>query len=1032
MGINKIKGLLKSLCIIVSTVLLCSFVMPYITLHVKAGSSGTYANLVIFVRMQGDTEDEFNEGTNWQQIKEMYNTKNNSFTNYINAISDGKVNVVNYFPQENSEGSGVNVFTLSQSIYGNGDGSSDEVMVKEILDAIRQGTISLGDYKLDYQESGVVDNLTIIVQGKDINGNTHAYHKTYSGNESIKDNQTLTVSHYNAIPSDYIINADGQDTNLKQQQGVICHEFLHTLGFTDLYQQGESSNKTVGVWDIMATNTWYPQYPLSYSRVKQGWIDSAEITKSGDYTLNAVTEKNGTRLYTIRTPLPEGNSEIICLEYRKQQTDTDPMERFVYTGLLIYRVDEKVTSMSNFYGQNYYYVFRPQDDADKTGEAAIGPENLDGVTTFGDTDLTNNDKTDNIIYYSDGQNSGIKLSNVSINGTELTFHIEFAKYDGADILDNVGGNAADDVEGDAYLYTDPATGQLYAAYVKGTVSNGQAVVKKWNKTSGSWEQVGSPVSAYPSKPEVAVCNGELYLMYYKAGTSEASVAKLSGNNWTTVYMGKTQYAVSPQLFADGTQLYLSYAENDYSTDKSTLYIDDVLAKKNIATRTGKYLSDFAVTKWGNKLYVAYAYFISEDKSAMISYDISSGKWTTEHTYDLSKTSVHAIEVQNGKLYAYLGGNNPKPVVSVYDGSTWTDTYVSEMGNAYKPSMTVVNGTVYLAYMDNSSQKGKLIKQGASGFESVNDNLGLNLEDIVMCSYNNTIYVGTRSQGTKTLTVSSKQVADNGNGTQPTTPTPAPTDTDSITASKPMTLEVAPPSGYNDNHIYIDGVEYAATRSGGRCTLSLKDTNGKTAVMYCYNSSNVPTGMYVWKLSYSNNYCTAKPLKGLENLISYHGFSIRVQSPAGIRFKSGIDTNVKSKLINSNVDGYHLVEYGTLFMTDANRKKYPFVKDGTKVGGGRSYWVENGKTNDKVFETVNGRNRFASVLINLSKSQYATNIAFRGYIILENSEGRITVYGPPVSRSIYTVAKQVLKKGEFPAGSSGYNYVNGIVKTVEGK
>ena len=67
-------------------------------------------------------------------------------------------------------------------------------------------------------------------------------------------------------------------------------------------------------------------------------------------------------------------------------------------------------------------------------------------------------------------------------------------------------------------------------------------------------------------------------------------------------------------------------------------------------------------------------------------------------------------------------------------------------------------------------------------------------------------------------------------------------------------------------------------------------------------------------------------------------------------------------------------------------QYPFIKDGEKVGGGRAYWVSNGTVNDKIFETSGGRIRFTSVLINLSQDQYATDIAFRSYIIVEYQEG----------------------------------------------
>lgn len=179
-------------------------------------------------------------------------------------------------------------------------------------------------------------------------------------------------------------------------------------------------------------------------------------------------------------------------------------------------------------------------------------------------------------------------------------------------------------------------------------------------------------------------------------------------------------------------------------------------------------------------------------------------------------------------------------------------------------------------------------------------------------------------------------------------------------------------------------------------------------------------------------CKAVPMPGLQDLLSYHGFSIRVQSPAGIRFKSGIDESLKRRLITGGVDGCVLKEYGTLFITNENRDKYPFIKGGTKVGGGRAYWTENGKVNDKVFETVAGRNRFTSVLINLAPNMYAKDISFRAYAVMDCGGQEIIIYGPPVYRSVYTVAKQVQAKGEFKVGSSGYKYVQGIIDSVEGR
>ncbi len=249
------------------------------------------------------------------------------------------------------------------------------------------------------------------------------------------------------------------------------------------------------------------------------------------------------------------------------------------------------------------------------------------------------------------------------------------------------------------------------------------------------------------------------------------------------------------------------------------------------------------------------------------------------------------------------------------------------------------------------------------------------------------------------------------------------------AYEPLKLTLTPPAGYGDAHIYIDGAEYPAAKSGGSYSLTLPNAAGKTAVMYQY-SGTVPVGMAVWKLSYQGTKVTAQELTGLRDLISYHGFSIRIQAPAGIRFKSGISEATRAQLLGGGVDGCRLLEYGTLFMTQNNRKTLPFVKGGTKVGGGRAYWSENGRVTDLIYERVSGRLRFTSVLIDLAPDMYSVELAFRGYAILDRGGEQLIVYGPPVSRSVYQVAQQVMSAREFPPGSAGYSFVQNIISSVE--
>lgn len=58
-------------------------------------------------------------------------------------------------------------------------------------------------------------------------------------------------------------------------------------------------------------------------------------------------------------------------------------------------------------------------------------------------------------------------------------------------------------------------------------------------------------------------------------------------------------------------------------------------------------------------------------------------------------------------------------------------------------------------------------------------------------------------------------------------------------------------------------------------------------------------------------------------------SIRITGKAGIRFKTGISTDLRAQLLGNGVNGYHLKEYGTLVMNNANRTSYPMIKGGEK-------------------------------------------------------------------------------------------------------
>lgn len=996
-----------------------------------AGSTAEIANVVVFVKYQDDAKDIFNATngsySNWQMIKNMYNLDQDSFSNYISAVTEGKVHVTNYFPQEQSGGQGVQTLVIPRN-GGNG------YVVSAVVKALADGRISLNTTdKLDNRQAGILDNLTIIVQGNvaDPDKGESAFKSVYAGSEKVNE---LLIRDYNMIPSAKLV-LENPGLNVLPQQGVISHEFLHTLGLPDLYRNSNSgSGDPVGKWDIMASVSCFLQYPLSYLRARQGWIPMKTIDKSGTYTLTAVSESGGDKVFVLKTPLSD--SELICLEYRKQATDPNRFDHRIPTsGLLMYRVDNKVEGLTNNAGKNYIYVYRPrvthpEAAADgTTDQAALDVSK--GETSYGTIDL-NADFTQDTLYYSDGSNSGIRISDLELSADQnkLTFTVTFADYSQFGVWDRLDGGISGQFNGEPDICIDPATGTIYAAYAEslsGNISATQVRVMRWNGTG--WQQVGATIDN-AQQPALAVCGGEVYLSYRKGDWKSVVYCKLSGNAWGQVATCAAQYPGSMQFVVDGNEIYGAFQEE--SGNNKRLVIFDVKGRKLVtnsltASGTSMIPGDFsnpAVVKSGNSFYVACAEFPSG--SAQIrEYNMSTGSWSTAYTIANVCTNTHAIVKQGQKIYAFAGrtgtpgsSEGGTACMAMFDGNSWSSSSVTSMKQFNWVSMDVLEGQVYLAYYDTTAKKARLLRGTGTVLEQYSDQLGIGLDFLQIRGYGDSIYAAVKAENTGTMVVRRKVVTES----SVTPPTP----------QNPRMLTLTPPAGYGDNTIYVDGVEYAAKKTGNSYQVELPDTLGKTAVMYSYNSSNIPVGMYVWKLEWNGQTCTAVPLPGLQDMLSYHGFSIRVQSPAGIRFKSGIDAGLKQQLITTGVDGCVLKEYGTLFITNENREKYPFVKGGTKVGGGRAYWTENGVVNDKVFETVSGRNRFTSVLINLAPNMYAKDISFRAYAVLDCGGQEIIVYGPPVYRSVYTVAKQVQAKGEFKVGSSGYNYVQGIIDSVEGR
>ena len=200
----------------------------------------------------------------------------------------------------------------------------------------------------------------------------------------------------------------------------------------------------------------------------------------------------------------------------------------------------------------------------------------------------------------------------------------------------------------------------------------------------------------------------------------------------------------------------------------------------------------------------------------------------------------------------------------------------------------------------------------------------------------------------------------------------------------------------------------------------------------YNEKGIPVGMYVWTLEYRGYYYKVTAQPELTDLLTYHGFSIRINDKPGIRVKTGISAEARKKLLQrEGVDGYRLKECGTLIMTDNDQKTYPMLVGGQKVLQGVAYGIdESGIFRNNIYETADNRYRYTSVLVGMSASEYKVDYAFRSYVILTKDGRDITIYGPTVAKNIYSLAEQLLQMKAYKVGTDADLYLRNLIQDAD--
>lgn len=724
----------------------------------KQEANANFTNLIVFVKFKDDSRDIFNatkdyttyKTSNFETVKNMfdknitYTSYDDSFKNYIKEVTNDKVRVQNVFIQQNYEENKINTYQLKgkKQDYTSGDG-----IVYEILEALKTGKIQnqFGQVQYDHIEKNVLDNLMIVIQGEKVEddyADILVNHKTnYGGTEQVHGFQ---VSNYVMLNSASLVNEDASVNVGGSQAGVISHEFLHVLSLPDLYRKTDDG-MPVGPWDIMASASYFKQYPLSYFRAKNNWISSKTIEKSGHYTLDVVGSKKENEVFFLKTPLSD--SETIVLEYRQKKSALGQIDyNLPSSGLLMYRVDEKVENQTNANGENYVYVYRPNvTDKDRALDqtyllngtyvnnvynAALCSDV--GKNSYGSLDLSA-PFTNDTLYYSDGSNSGILIKNITYNSdkTQISFDIEFADYSSNNTWESLGKVDTEASGEKNNLYVDEKE-NIYMSYY---TTKKQVQVKTFH--NGSFSTVGQVISNHEISSFIEF-NGDFYLASRNATNYGVDIYKLNQDKWELYASYSCDYTENLSFIKAENQLYLAY------NSTTTLFLVDVVSNKKITTKDFTYLTSPKMEYWNKKIYLVCSdYFATNSKGKLFSYDIENNIWEEKQESTLDKTNMHDIKVYKDALYVLYGGNNSNPTLVECKENTCSLKATLPIKNYINLSLHV-GEDFYISYTSSEDSKTYILKEEKKNFVLYNDNLGLGITNLNIVRNRNTLYALTET------------------------------------------------------------------------------------------------------------------------------------------------------------------------------------------------------------------------------------------------------------------------------------------------
>lgn len=706
----------KLICLLLTLIFAVGqFAVPTSVFAAESGSTAQeHGNLVLFAIFADENEGNWlNEEssaaygpyqgkTNGERIKDYYEgTQNRSFQNYISNVSGGTHIVKNIFPQYDARTGEITPVKLTVKESKAKTTNCDEQIVTEI-----QKAVNLAGYeeRLDRNNDGIIDNVSIVLQGGGATGSDSVIpslrsHKFVRPNAGSWNGTALSGFVFN------MLNTASLNGN---RAGLIAHEYMHSLGYPDLYRRDRNSDCPVGNWDMMSSDSRFMTYPLAYLRQAiSGWVNLPELTEDG--TAKAVVNENGMTTYDVTLQTMSANNlcnavtitssvnpyEKFVIEVREKSdtalTDDSYDGGIPVSGVIIYRVDTTVESYSNYFDKTGVYIFSENgSQADKTREKAALGKTL-GRTSFGSGDM-NETSPQKAITFSNGANTGILVSEVGdIANGKVNFKVTIPDWSSLDAWESVKGLTG-------------TNAQLFLTNDKPMAAVQQTA---WDTTLRFYEYTADGFVASSAIPTLTDSQGidgvkllnakEGLLAAYSDGSGKGHIKLLRNGTWREV----DSAAVSGGL-ADVTGIDIEQVGNRwyaaYIVSSKTLYVSE------ISFDTGQ-VSLNAPVKVKEGL-LGQPRVLSLDGVLVVACRNAGGTSAVElaklNGDGVSFTALRSIVSSNYDVITYndelylASASTSALSISKYDAAsdTWK-LYAEKNTDSFSPKLTVSQGNLYV-------------------------------------------------------------------------------------------------------------------------------------------------------------------------------------------------------------------------------------------------------------------------------------------------------------------------------------------------